>query len=74
MQLRDYQQRAVNFLQNKHRGFIVSPAGSGKTIMAGLLIKELIARVDKQEPPMAVEVEDGKVTVTKGNDTTTMRS
>ena len=38
------------------------------------VIKELIARVDKQEPPMAVEVEDGKVTVTKGNDTTTMRS
>lgn len=34
MQLRDYQQRAVNFLQNKQRGFIVSPAGSGKTIMA----------------------------------------
>jgi hypothetical protein len=38
------------------------------------VIKELIARVDKQEPPMAVEVQDGKVTVTKGNDTTTMRS
>lgn len=38
------------------------------------LIKELIARVDKQEPPMAVEVEDGKVAVTKGNDTTKMRS
>ena len=37
------------------------------------VIKELIARVDKHEPPMAVEVADGKVTVTKGNDTTTMR-
>ena len=38
------------------------------------VIKELIARIDRQEPPMAVEVEDGKVTVTKGNDTTTMRT
>jgi hypothetical protein len=37
------------------------------------VIKELIARVDKHEPPMAVEVADGKVIVTKGNDTTTMR-
>ena len=37
------------------------------------VIKELIARVDKQEPPMAVEVKDGTVTVTKGNDTTTMK-
>ena len=37
------------------------------------VIKELIARVDRHEPPMAVEVEDGKVTVTKGKDTTTMR-
>lgn len=37
------------------------------------VIKELIARIDRQEPPMAVEVEDGKVTVSKGHDTTTMR-
>lgn len=36
------------------------------------VIKELISRLDKQEPPMAVEVKDGTVTVTKGNDTTTM--
>lgn len=34
MQLRPYQQEAVAFLQDKTRGFIVSPAGSGKTIMA----------------------------------------
>jgi len=34
MQLRPYQQDAVQFLQDKQRGFIVSPAGSGKTIMA----------------------------------------
>lgn len=34
MQLRPYQQLAVHFLQARQRGFIVSPAGSGKTIMA----------------------------------------
>ena len=34
MNLRPYQERAVAFLQDKTRGFIVSPAGSGKTIMA----------------------------------------
>lgn len=34
MQLRPYQRDAVAFLQDKTRGFIVSPAGSGKTIIA----------------------------------------
>lgn len=38
------------------------------------VIKELIARVDKTEVPMRVDVEEGRVTVTKGEDTTTMRS
>lgn len=38
------------------------------------VIKELIARVDKTEAPMRVDVEEGRVTVTKGEDTTTMRS
>ena len=38
------------------------------------VIKELIARVDKTEVPMRVDVEEGRVTVTKGDDTTTMRS
>lgn len=34
MNLRDYQVRAVEFLLPRQRGFIVSPAGSGKTIIA----------------------------------------
>lgn len=37
------------------------------------VIKELISRVDKTEVPMSVTVEDGKVTVAKGNDVTTMK-
>jgi hypothetical protein len=38
------------------------------------IIKELIARLDKDESPMRVDVADGKVTVTKGDDTVTTRS
>lgn len=39
------------------------------------IIKELIARLDQKEPPMAVAVEGEKVTVSKGHDTiTTTRS
>lgn len=34
MELRDYQSRAVEFLLPKGRGFIVAPAGSGKTVIA----------------------------------------
>lgn len=34
MRLRDYQSQAVDFLLQRRRAFIVSPAGSGKTIMA----------------------------------------
>lgn len=34
MTLRPYQQRAVDFLQGKRRAFVVSPAGSGKTLIA----------------------------------------
>ena len=48
MQLRDYQQRAVNFLQNKQRGFIVSPAGSGKTIMAAAAAANVPARNERR--------------------------
>lgn len=38
------------------------------------IIKELINRLDQKEPPMRVDVNDGKVTVTKGDDTVTTRS
>jgi hypothetical protein len=39
------------------------------------VIKELISRMDKEEQSMSVDVEDGKVTVSKGNDRiTTKRS
>jgi hypothetical protein len=37
------------------------------------IIKELIARLDKDETPMRVDVNDGKVTVSKGDDTVTTR-
>lgn len=40
MKLRPYQQGAVAFLQDKTRGFIVSPAGSGKTIIAAAAAAE----------------------------------
>lgn len=35
------------------------------------IIRELIARLDQREPPMRVDVADGKVTVTKGDDKVT---
>jgi hypothetical protein len=38
------------------------------------IIKELIARLDKDEAPMRVDVNDGKVTVSKGDDTVTTRN
>lgn len=37
------------------------------------VIQNLIAKVAEKEPPMRVDVEDGKVTVRKGDDVTTMR-
>ncbi len=36
--LRDYQQEAVDFLLPKRRGFIVSPAGSGKSLIGAVAI------------------------------------
>ena len=36
------------------------------------VIQNLIARLDQKEPPMRVDVEDGKVTVRKGDDTVNM--
>ena len=38
------------------------------------VIQNLIARLDQKEPPMRVDVEDGKVTVRKGDDTVNMES
>jgi len=38
------------------------------------IIKELINRLDQKEPPMRVDVNDGHVTVSKGDDTITTRS
>lgn len=38
------------------------------------IMHDLIERLDKTEVPMRVDVEEGRVTVTKGEDTTTMRS
>lgn len=37
------------------------------------IIRELIARLDQREPPMRVDVNDGKVTVSKGADTVTTK-
>lgn len=37
------------------------------------IIKELIARLDQKEPPMRVDVAEGKVTVSKGDDTITTK-
>ena len=36
------------------------------------VIQNLIARLDQKEAPMRVDVEDGKVTVKKGDDTVNM--
>lgn len=37
------------------------------------VIQNLIARLDQKEPPMKVDVEDGRVTVQKGGDLVTMK-
>ena len=36
------------------------------------VIQNLIQRLDQKEPPMKVDVEEGRVTVQKGHDTVTM--
>lgn len=36
------------------------------------IIKELIAKLDQREPPMRVDVAEGRVTVSKGDDITTL--
>lgn len=38
------------------------------------IIRELISRLDQREPPMRVDVENGRVTVSKGDDTIATRS
>lgn len=35
------------------------------------IIKELISRLDQKEPPMRVDVQDGKIIVSKGDDKVT---
>lgn len=37
------------------------------------VISDLIHRLDRNDPPMKVDVENGKVTVSKGHDTVTMK-
>lgn len=37
------------------------------------VIQQLIDRLDKKEPPLRVDVEDGKVTVSKGHDIVTTK-
>ena len=37
------------------------------------VISDLIQRLDQKEPPMRVDVVDGKVTVAKGHDVVTMK-
>lgn len=37
------------------------------------VINDLIQRLDKKEPPMRVDVEEGKVTVSKGDDVTVLK-
>lgn len=37
------------------------------------VIQNLITRLDQKEAPMQVQVDDGKVTVSKGHDTVTMK-
>ena len=46
MQLRPYQQRAVEFLRGRERGFIIAPAGSGKTIIAAVAMGEALSKAD----------------------------
>ena len=46
VQLRPYQQGAVEFLTPRRKGFIVSPAGSGKTLMAAGAASEIAKPFD----------------------------
>lgn len=50
IELRDYQQRAVEFLSRRRRGLVQSPAGSGKTIIAAAAIRTVIHRKPRFEP------------------------
>jgi superfamily II DNA or RNA helicase len=47
MKLREYQSHAVDFLLPRQRGFIVAPAGSGKTIMAASAAARRAAAFDR---------------------------
>ena len=47
MKLRPYQSKAVEFLLPRRRGFIVAPAGSGKTIMAAAAAARVASAFDR---------------------------
>lgn len=47
MHLRPYQSRSVDFLIDRQRGFIVAPAGSGKTLIAASAAKAVAQPFDK---------------------------
>lgn len=47
MKLRPYQTTAVDFLLPRQRGFIVAPAGSGKTIMAANAVSRKVEAFDR---------------------------
>ncbi len=42
MRLRNYQQEAVDFLVARKRGFIVAPAGSGKTVIGAAAVARVV--------------------------------
>lgn len=49
MTLRDYQQEAVTWLAGRFKGVVVSPAGSGKTLIAAAALDTVIRRKTRTE-------------------------
>lgn len=47
MKLRPYQVRSVDFLMPLRRGFIVAPAGSGKTVIAAAAASQRVEKFDR---------------------------
>jgi superfamily II DNA or RNA helicase len=47
MRLRPYQSRAVDFVLPRRRGFVVAPAGAGKTVIAATASKRFVAPLDR---------------------------
>lgn len=52
MILRDYQQRAVDWLRKRRRGMIVAPAGSGKTIISSAAIYAVLTAKLREGRPI----------------------